>query len=475
MMKATNIEKYKTLHQERLDPNNYTLSLLNEALRIGLIDQATIDGVQAQIMIILAELIRKFTKGESSSLKVETTQRLLMSIFYAIDAAISNFDDPQEALHSLEEEDIKEIYKMGLDLLESCLTESKQLYQEIEKHKLAVQIEAYHTTINAFPAFFQNYDLLYSAQDTMANIDYPLLFDDMSIQGVFYIKQYLEKLQLEDRFCGLFAQEDINHLLFNYGSVYRINYSESLINVFEIVLSNAIFSVLSGNSGDQLRISQAQFELLQPKFVGLDHTHAALLIAAAIEVLINELQIDQPRTGEYIRKFKSVFLTRFTNALAHNCLENVIIIDKEVTQQFDIIFDEGNRLDDERFRLVVDDIMDCTFTKRKTDIVRTEIHSLGDFIDILEADCFFGDEYYDLFNSLGDMELSILTRIVFIEGIRTSLMNFSIENPGEKAMETDWQIEFSNYLQTLSPERIQSIESYIKSSLQTSDAWDFLG
>lgn len=472
---ATNIDNFKTLRQERLDRNNYTISLLNQGARVGLIDQAAIDGVQAQIMIILAELVRKYTKGESSSLKVETTQRLLMSVIYAIDAMLIEFDDPQEALQSLALNDIKEIYKKGLDLLEACLTESKQLYQTIAKDKLAVQIEAYHSTINALAEFFQSYDLLYSAQDTMANLDYPLLFDDMSIQGIFYIKQYLEKLQLEDQFCQLFAPEDVNQLLYNYGRVYRINYSEALINVFEIVLSNAVFSVLSGNDGDQLRISQEQVELVRLKFSGLDQIHASLLIAEANETLISELKIDQPRTGDYIRNFKSVLLTRFLNAIAHDCLENVIIIDKQVNQQFDIIFDEGNRLDDESFRLVVDEIMECAFTKGKTDIVRSNIHSLGDFIDVLEADCFFGDEYYNLFDSFGDMELSILARIVFIEEIRSNLMEFSLASPGAKIMEMDWQIEYVNYLQSLNRERIKSIEIYIKSGLQTSDDWDFLG
>jgi hypothetical protein len=299
--------------------------------------------------------------------------------------------------------------------------------------------------------------------------------DDMSIQGVFYIKQYLEKLQLEDQFCRLFAPEDINQLLYIYGRVYRINYSEALINVFEIVLNNAIYSVLSGNSEVKLRISQEQFEHLQQKFMGLDHSHTIALIEDAIEILIKQLGIDQPRPQDYIRKFKSVFLSRFINGLTYNCLENVILIDKEQTQNFDIVFDEGNRLDDESFRLVVDDIMDCTFTKRKTDIVRSSIHSLGDFIDILEADCFFGDEFYDLFNSLGDMELSVLARIVFIEEIRSNLMSFSLASPGEKAEAMEWQVEFCNFLQSLSADRIESIETYIKSSLQMTDAWDFLG
>lgn len=474
-MTSSNIEKYSALYQENLDPNNYTVSLLNEALRLGLIDQETMHGVQAQAMTILGELTRKYTKGESSSLRVETTQRLLMSIFYAIDAGINNFDDVRDALAALTSDDLTEIYKQGLDSLESNLEACRQLYQEIDKNKLAVHNEAYQATINDLPKFFRNYDILFNAQDTMANIDYPLLFDDMSVQGILYIKQYLEKLNLENQICQSFASEDIDQLLYNYSRVYRINVHEALINILEIVLSNAIFSILSGNSGNQLHIAPEHFELLHRKLSNLDRNQLSSVLVEAIETLISDLHIEEPVTKEYIRNFKGVLLPRFMNALEYDCLHNIIIFDTKVNQHPAILFDEGNSLDDKRFRLIVEDIMDCARAEDKAAIIRSEIHSLGDFIDILEAECLFGDEFHALYNSLGDMELSILARIVFIEDIRTRHMNFSLANPQEITGEMEWQVEFCNYIQNLNPQRIKLIENYIKSKLQINEVWDFLG
>ena len=463
-MTAKNIEKYKKLRTEGLDPNNYTVSLLNEGLRVGLIEQVGMDAVLARIMVILAELINKFTHGQSSSLKVETSQRLLLSIFYALDHVVKNIPDPIDALHLLAADEIAEIYKIGLEQLEASVAESQLLYRQIVDHKLPVSIVAYHATIDqALPDFFLYYDLRFSARDIPASIDYPLLFDDMKIQGIDYIKQYLQTLQLENDFCRLFPLADIDQLLFHYGQVYQIDYSEALINVFEIILTNAIFSVLAGNSGAQLSISPLQLELLRDRFANLDADQTSALITAAIESLCSDLTLDDSRTRQYIRKFQSILVSRFLNALAHDCLENVAILNQTVKQPLELAFYEGQHLDDEAFRLLVEQIIECSWAAEKTALVSASVHSLGDFIDILEAECFFDEEYGDLFNSLGDIELSILARIVFIEELRNNPQHFSLANPqrSEMEMQMEWQIEFDKFLQTLSPDRIQSIQTHL--------------
>lgn len=465
-MTVKKIEKYRKLRPKDLDRNNVTISLLNEGLRIGLINQTRLDTILAQVMVILAELIQKYTHGQSSSVKVETSQRILLSIFYALDHVVKRFPDPADALQLLATDEIKEIYKKGLAELEASVEESRLLYKQIKTHKLLVKNEAYHTTIDQGLAdFFLCYDLRFSGQNTAGSIDYPLLFDDMMVQGIDYIKKYLETLQLENEFCWLFLPVDIDQLLFNYGSVYQIDYSEALINVFEIVLSNAIFSTLAGNSGAQLSISAMQLEILRERFSDLDEVHTSAQITVAIENLCSELGVDDPHTREYIVELQPILLSRFINALTNDCLENVVIVDQTVKQPLELTFYEGQHLDDEAFRLLVDQIIECSRAEEKTALVNANIHSLVDFIDILEAECFFDEEYGDLFNSLGDNELSILARIAFIEEIRSDTKHFSLAKQArsEMEMQMEWQTEYNKFLQSLSTDRIQSIQNLILS------------
>ncbi len=469
-MRSSNIEKYIPLKREHLDPQHYTLSLLKEAERLGLISQKTIDNIHRQFMVLLGELIIKFTGGESTSVKIETGERIMLSILYCMDACTRNFNHPRDAINLLTSNSIKETYHAGLEIVESCLRDTEILYQKIKNNKLDIPSEAYQSTIDKdLPDFFRNYDIFFSAQDTIATFDYPLLFDDMKVEGIYYIRQYLIKLNIETSFCHLFDQQDIKKLLYNYGRVYSIDYKEALINIFEIVLTNSIFSVLSGNKAREILINEIQFAFLQEKFKELNPAQCLHHISEAVELLITELCIINPKLKDYIRRLKRVLMPRFLCAREHNNLANVVIIDVEDNLQADIFFDEGNRLNNDGFCSLVEGIMEQAEAAGKVELISSNIQSLADFIDILEADCLYGEEFKTLFNTLGDLELAILARIVFMEDLRADPINFSLLTTSEQYAQMNWQIEYRGFVQGLSLDRLKAIEKLILSPVQVAE------
>ncbi|AJY77309.1 hypothetical protein VN24_25555 [Paenibacillus beijingensis] len=48
---------------------------------------------------------------------------------------------------------------------------------------------------------------------------------------------------------------------------------------------------------------------------------------------------------------------------------------------------------------------------------------MHDYLDMLESDCLYGDEYDALFHAFGDMELAILAKIVFYEELRSESLD----------------------------------------------------
>ncbi len=463
----TSIEKSIVLRQAYIDCEHYTLSLLQEGSYAGLIDESGLTRIQTEIMSLLKETLIKYTHGESTSVKSEIAESILTSILYSVDAQLIALS-PEDALNYLRINDVKRIYQKGLDLITSCFDETKILYRNIANNKLNVELYAYNSTIDeALPEFFAHYDPLYSAQKTWALMDYPLLYSDLKGSGIYFIKQYLENLAIEEHFCSLFDPEAVDNLLYNYGKVYRIDYRETLINILEILLTNSIFSVLSGNRALDLRITTHQYTLLQEKFKDLDNGLCTSIISKAINTLLEELHIDAPKICDYIKTYQALLMPRFFSALENGNLMNIIIISRDKDQPLDIRWDEGNKLNDEDFRLLVEQILECTAGTEKAAIINSSINSLGDFIDVLEADCLFDTEYTDLFTTLGDMELSILMRIVFAEELRVG----GIGNLGtiidEKQLEIPWQIEYSVFLNGLTPARIRAIEYFIPAALQT--------
>lgn len=458
---------YSALKRHRLDPSHYTLALLREAYRLGLVSQETVDGVQGQVVTLLGETVLKYTQGDSSSVKVETAQRLLGSIYYAIDAVSRSFADPEDALAILTAGQVKDLYQNGLVLIEECVAECRRLYNDVVQNKLDVPNVAYHSTIDSLPLFFRHYDMRFNAQDTMADMDYPLLFDNMRIEGCYYIKQYLEKLILETSFCRLFDLQDINKLLRQYGRVYGIDYKEDLINIFEIVLTNAIFSVLSGHRAARLIISEHQFHTILSRLECADQNQVSTMLSGAMETLMASLRITDPDLQNIIWRFHSVLMPRLISALENSNLNNVVIVDTLESPSNELVYDAGRRMEDKRFRNLVAEIMLCSETNRKIAIINKEIHALEDFIDMLEAECLFEDEFDALYRTLGDVEISLLARWVFAEELRLNPTGFVFAAQAEKRLDAEWQSALSRFISSLDPDRREAIEVWLQADLAT--------
>ena len=91
----------KTLTQfnnKSFDKNNYTLSLIEGALKSGKLSYTDAFNIQNKLMEVLKALILRYTKGESTSLTVETTESLLNSILYALDFYFLKVDSPEASL-----------------------------------------------------------------------------------------------------------------------------------------------------------------------------------------------------------------------------------------------------------------------------------------------------------------------------------------------------------------------------------------
>ena len=97
----------------------------------------------------------------------------------------------------------------------------------------------------------------------MASIDYLLLFYDMSVKGVFYMKSYMETLLMETRFCRLFSDKEIQDLLMTMGRIYRIDYAKTLANIFELVLNAALFSVIFAERPMKLEMTRGKYRAIE--------------------------------------------------------------------------------------------------------------------------------------------------------------------------------------------------------------------
>lgn len=165
-MDQRSIKSHQATGKLALDPYHYTLSLLQRSQELALLDESHLHIIYQQFMDLLREWIIKYCQGNSSSVKIETAERLMLSILYCVDAYISSLNNPQRAFELLKTVGVKEIHQKGLEMVNRSWQDTKSLYRKLVK--LDIHNEAYQATVyEALPDSIQHYDPEFAAHDIM--------------------------------------------------------------------------------------------------------------------------------------------------------------------------------------------------------------------------------------------------------------------------------------------------------------------
>ncbi|KNY29351.1 DUF6179 domain-containing protein [Pseudobacteroides cellulosolvens] len=451
---STGIEKQYSIRKENLDKSNYLQSLLNEAVRLKLLTMDEITGIRLQLADVLTTETRSYTQGDSSSVTVETAQSLMMSIIYTIDFYLKNLPNTDECLYAIKSTKLMAVYSKGKELIRIEIEKTKELFHLVQKNKISTDNIAYNDTIESLASFFKDYNPMFAAHDSVVSIDYPLCIDRMDTCGIEYISSYLQKLYCENEFCRRFSKESIVYLLNGYSKENK----ELLINIFEIVLANSLGSVLLKRSSKDLRIDGNDCLYLQRTLSCMCPIDYESEISSSADKIIRELEIENEFLTKYIYETINDMSARIRKLLQLNKLSTIFIQMKEKNEASDFRFEDGNKMDDELFRKVTEEIRSCRNVSDKLKIIWQEVHSFVDLVDILGADCIFENEYTEIFSSFGDLELAMLLK----ELPSNKIPDYRYINSRDfdlhlSESEKEWQTALTAYIKNLDNTQMKKI------------------
>ncbi|KLU60155.1 hypothetical protein CEB3_c35860 [Peptococcaceae bacterium CEB3] len=402
------LSRRNLIQRKNLSEASFLPSLLQESHRLGLLSASQFERIQLQSLQLLSKLTERYTGGESSSVKVETAQGLMSSIFYSIGIYLKSLSDPDLAIEALQEKPLAELYRGGKQMAREQLSRARELLRAIQNDGFVTDHVAYNDTVQeGLPGFFSVYDLDFAAHDTPGSIDYPLSHDPMDLVGVEYIHSYVQKLFRENQFCLLFPPQEIQRLLHSYSE----HYQDLLVNIFGLVLTNAIGSLLARKSPFSLKLEPSDSLYLRQKLISHQtKTPLGDLLDEAARELCQQLKISDRFLQEHIATTAAGLSPRIRLALETRQLASVFVPFREAPIQNLVQFEDGVKLSDDAFRGILDEIRECRDLPAKITIIQNELHSLVDLVDLLEGYCIFDDEFAGIFQALGDMELALLAK-----------------------------------------------------------------
>ena len=416
---------------QKIDSISYLNRFLDLAEKSALLNEIDLESLQLQSYTLLSKQLVRYTGGTSNSIAEETAQGIYQSILYTIGVYLKSLPDSVSRADQIKSKPLEELFLSGKQLIQEKRSAAEQLLFHIQKTGLSTDNIAYQDTVfTGIPGFFSAYDSDYFAHDTPGSIDYPLSNDPMILTGIEYISDYLAKLSAEIRFCCCFSSQEIEFLL----KCYDINYKELLINLYEPVLTNALGTIMAEKVRVSLSITPADRSRIQKKFsdVLADELKAALIDAS--KKLLSELKLQDPFLQEYISLSINDVTSRMMNALEHFNLQTMFLSLEETNDKTLIDYQDGEKKDDEIFRRIVENIRECRLPSDKSAIIKREISSLADFIDILEGSCIFGNEYFDIFQTLEETQLYLLLQKIASDGVSQNGLHLTAEKEWQEKL-----------------------------------------
>ena len=376
-----------------LDGQQHFASLLGQGLACGLLAQADADRLRDESLALLAERIRRFTRGQSSSVPVEQAQRLLGGLTYTAGLALKAYSSPEDALTALGQGPLAALDEAGRRILHRKLASAQLLHRQLLGRLFQSPNVFYRATaVEGLAGFFRLYQPDDFPQELPISADYPVYQPITGVTGIEYMAQYLRCLAYENQFLLLFSAQRVDRLLQGVDA----QYSKLLMNLFGPALTAALGCVMTGRPVPAL---QCDRDGLGALLAGKDASQIETLLAAALERLTAELGCTAGLRG-YLTASLPRLSAELHRAAKLGCLEAVVPLPPPETEAPQITLTYGQRMRDLDYDRLLSALMRAETSAEKTALVLERVHALGDLLEVLRDGDWNADDLAALFPQL---------------------------------------------------------------------------
>lgn len=267
------------IKEEDLDQRRYFGSLIESAMRIGMLSDSDIKKIYVDLWQILKAQAEKRVGGKSSSIPKERAEELLESIAFVIGVRLKSFLTPEEAISKIQDSALRSLFEEGMELVRMKMANAKRLQNKILGNIFYTPNIFYRATISdGINGFFKLYKPQFSAQDIHITADYPVFLERPNLEGVEFIERYLRYIEAENSFLTLFDPGHIHRLM----CAVKKDYAQIPMNFFEPVFMEATGNVILGKNPKELSLSAEDIQKLKIVFTDKTTQEIALILNDAI-------------------------------------------------------------------------------------------------------------------------------------------------------------------------------------------------
>lgn len=399
------LDKIQIIEVNKLDSQYYFQSLLEQAHEKELLCNRDIERMQYECIELVSVKSKQYNLNYSSSITIEKAQDIMTSNLFTISIWLKTFSNPDDAIKVLKSETIKDIYEKGRKKINIMLASTKTIHDKLVKQLIKTQNVFYKSTIDeGINGFFKLYYPDFSAHEIHITADYQTFNVIPKLDGIEFIQTYLNYLYYENMFCNFFLDDNIHHLLCGYVK----DYEEHLINIYELILITALGCTIVGTDIYSLDITDKGEKYLHNLFLNTSIYDIPKIVKNATDTLVYNLDCSQNLIN-YINNSLPLIISRIQAASKEQMLDKLFIKPFFPENEAKIFVSYGDKMNDEKYKEIVEEIISCRYIEDKIIIIKENIHSLADLEDILLDAELTEQEIQSILSELKLQEIAVLS------------------------------------------------------------------
>ncbi len=387
-----NIIDIEKLIEEEIDTNNYIESLLNLSIKYKYITDEQRDNIIYKFLMIISKTIKLYTGQLTSSVPISLFKNISNSNMYIVSLYLKD-KRIKEQINILISESADNIYNQSIKFLEEYINKTKLFYNVIFINNIVpINNYFYNSTLkDGIKSFFKLYNF-YDAKNIIITADYECLIGRPNLFGIEFINKYLEYINYENIFLRKFnyiKQENLLKKLYS-------NYEDLPINIFEIIFTFCLVLEYLNKDIYDLNILDIDVEKIYNDDNYINN------LDKAYNNLKNKWKFDD-KTNKYLDKCKVIIINKIIYHYKNNTLH--ILLGEKESRVINYIVNP--KMCDKKYNDLIVSLKEVHDNER-INIIKENINSLFDIVDIISDIDFNDTELFSLFSSLNIIEIMVL-------------------------------------------------------------------
>lgn len=237
-----------------------------------------------ELLPVVAELTKRFTSNESSSITYEKANQLMEAVKYCIDELYEGNDKCELNLAQGKNLTAIQAYELGYQKVHQRTKDVMERYNQMIVSFEAYGNENYKDTVEkAIPGFFSYYDVKFAPQENIITMDYLTLHPIIELSGIRAIDEYVTQIALEQIFFECLPKAWVEEVLFHF----HAGYKKEFFNLCEIVLRNILGHMLIAKKITE-KMNKEEYEQLEQKINELGKSRLKEQLRVLLGILMKQ-------------------------------------------------------------------------------------------------------------------------------------------------------------------------------------------